>query len=242
MSSPASTPSPAAATPPTLPAAPAKFSSRGCWAYATAVIGLQALFFAINNPLTAALSHVDSLRQMVVRDLPVNLQEFGSQVIVALIEFSVRTPFAIGVTGWVLVSVIVWFIARPLLTSFGSALLTHLLLLVTGGAKGEIGGTMRAFGINRGNVELATILLALAVILAPWPLAAKFLIVLFGVPFIRLVGMVVLMARLTTYHELSAQRIIWVLAPLFVFAAVISIVQSLVTVAWLALYCTAKGG
>ena len=191
------------------------------------------------DPASECLERLDIFIGQITQCFPQNLHGVVGEILSWVVALGIKTPY--GSVAWAIISfTFLYTVIRPLLVSFLGALFGHLLLLLTGGTKLGWRTTWRAFAFNRFGVEVASIASFALIGYSSLDPKYKFLILLFLIPAIRLVGMGVLLSRIVKDQEIGIFRTLFVIGPLFVFFTIASILLSFASILWIGLWCFVK--
>ena len=187
------------------------------------------------DPVSEAIERVGVIKDVIVPAFPEFLQGLAGEIF-SWAALSLKTPY--GSVAWLMFSVVflVCFV-RPLVVTLVSAILTHTLLLVTGGTAGGWRVTFRAFAFNRIFVELLTLAVLFVVAYSSLPLSFQVLLLFILVPGIRLIGMGSLLAQVVRGQEVNFFRTLLLLGPLFALTTILSILLSLLDIIWVVGWC-----
>lgn len=191
------------------------------------------------DPVTEGIEQIDILKQGVVATMPTSLEGPVGELLSWMIALGIQTPYG-SLSFLVTAGIAFWFVLRPLLTSLLLAPLAHILILLSGGAKGGIGATFRAFGLNRANVEFASMAVALVVAWSPIPLIVQIPLLFVALALVKVIGLCVLGARLIYAHELGPVRIMLFGIPTLVVSSLFVLFLTIVPWTWVSLYCVAR--
>lgn len=214
---------------------------RGAWILALLACIIHFVSMFILDPITEGIEQIDVLKKLVVDAFPAPIEGIAGELLSWFIAVGIKTPLG-NLSSLILTILFVWFFVRPILTTLVLAPLSHLVLMITGGAPGGIGATMRAFALNRANVEFTTVAAALGIAFSPLPVVWQVTLVGPIFAFIRGVGLCVLSARLVSAHKIGVVRLIGLVMPCLAISSLVSVFLVIVPWLWVALFCVAQKG
>ncbi len=223
------------------PVPESKFGERWSWLIAWAV--LMAVLFAslrlwqANDPVAEAAGRgVAHLEDRLAGLAPEEARSSARKLAVLFTDNFVR-PYAdaarILTSGWGLI----FGVIIPGAVTFLGALVTHLVLSVTGGAAAGWRETFRVFAFNRIIAEALSAALVMMAVSLDWGLAIKFVLLFFGLPFVRLVVAVHLVVSVCRTHRLGVVRVLLLGVPGTIAGAILTAILALVPAAWFWLHC-----
>lgn len=233
-------PPPLPVVPPPFPVSgatsPARVAHRDWWIWllaAAAACLFGALFFATFSPFVA-LANLANDKALQTLHEAVDPKEYP--VLTSAFEIFVKRYVGLATVQLHAQSlgVGVLYTIVPFVTTLVTALVSHPIFLI-GGAPGGWRGTLRSFALHRFLVELATILVALGIFLAPLDLVQSGVLLFIAIPFVRILALVFLWIHLVRTHDFGAARALFLGPPGILLAGLISFAFSFV----LALYAFA---
>jgi len=190
----------------------------------------------VMDPASECLEKLNIFIGQITQCFPQNLHGVVGEILSWVVALGIKTPY--GSVAWAIFSVTFFYaVVRPFLASFLGAFFGHFLLLVTGGTKSGWRTTWRAFAFNRIGVETLSVIAFVFVGYSSLDPKLKFLILLFLIPAIRLIGMGVLLSQIVKGQGVGIFRTLFVIGPLFVFFTIASIIFSFPSVLWISLWC-----
>lgn len=151
----------------------------------------------------------------------------------SMVHVLVTNPSPLLLFAGVLVVTVFW----PLINAFMGASLGHLGVLLTGGSAHGWRGTSRSVWLHRFWVEALSLGLILMACWLPLALEYRVSLLFFGLPFIRLATMLALFTHLVRTQSIGVFRSVCLLAPVLAIVCTLSILVSLLSAAWLSLWC-----
>lgn len=224
--------------PATPPVAPAKPGVLGPWILMVLVLCASLGLHLMLDPVSEAIERVGVIKDLIVPAFPEFLQGTAGEFFSWAVSLGLQTPYG-SVATLMLFGLFLLCLVRPFIITLGSALATHLLLLLTGGTDGGWRVTFRAFALNRIFVELLTLVGMLVVAYSPLPVASQVVLLCILIPGIRLIGMGTLLAQVVRGQGINFFRTMFLLGPFFALTTIVSMVLSFVDVLWVGLWCVA---
>jgi hypothetical protein len=226
--------------PVTPPVAPAKPGVLGPWILMVLVLLLSCGVHLIFDPVSAAIDRLKAIEDHLIPVFPGLLQGVARgffKMANSWTEMSVRAYFFFS---FAFPAAFVFCVLRPFVITLASSLVTHPLLLLTGGTDGGWRVTFRAFAVNRIFVELLTLVVLLTIAFSPLPVSSQALLLCILVPGVRLIGMGSLLAQIVRGQGINFFRTMFLLGPFFALTTILSMVLSFVDVLWVVLWCVAR--
>jgi hypothetical protein len=209
------------------------------WLMVGVVLIVSWVLHVVMDPASECLEQLNIFIGQITQCFPASLHGIVGEILSWMVAFGIKTPY--GSVAWAIFSFTFFYaVVRPLLASFLGALFGHLLLLVTGGTTSGWRTTWRAFAFNRIGVEAVSVVAFVLVGYSSLDPKLKFLILLFLIPAIRLIGMGVLLSQIVKGQGIGIYRTLFVIGPLFVFFTIASIIFSFPSVLWISLWCFVK--
>ncbi len=224
--------------PVTTPVVPAKPGVLGPWILMVLVLLASLGLHLMLDPVSESIERVGAIKDLIVPAFPEFLQGTAGEFFSWAVSLGLQTPYG-SVASLMLLGLFLLCLVRPFIITLGSALVTHLLLLLTGGTDGGWRVTFRAFALNRIFVELLTLVGLLVVAYSPLPVASQVVLLCILIPGIRLIGMGTLLAQIVRGQGINFFRTMFLLGPFFALTTVLGMVLSFVDVLWVGLWCVA---